>query len=391
MLIELYGGSNMRKKVLIIAGYYIPGVKAGGPIQSIKNLVDNLSDKIEFYIVAADRDLGDDHPFSKITTDKWIQNGNAKVIYTDPSSLTIGKFANIINSIDYDVMYLNSFFSFRFSILPIYLIKIKKIKHKPIVLAPRGQFSPGALKFKNIKKRLFIKIVKVFGLYRNITWHATANSEKKYIEEIFGFKRTIRIANNLTADYRDLEYNKSIEKRKGELKIVFISRIHPKKNLKKAIELLKNLEGKIEFNIYGPIEDEMYWNECEEAMEDLPKTVRVVYNGILEHDRILDAFKNNHVFLFPTLGENFGHVISEALIGGCPVIISDQTPWRNLKKQSAGWDISLSNLYEFEKAIQYCVDLDQAMYNLLSKSAFEYGISMSNNEIDIQRSYNLFI
>jgi len=35
---------NKKKKiVLIFVGTYIPGYKAGGPIQSIKNLVEHLS------------------------------------------------------------------------------------------------------------------------------------------------------------------------------------------------------------------------------------------------------------------------------------------------------------------------------------------------------------
>jgi glycosyltransferase involved in cell wall biosynthesis len=374
-----------------MAGYYLPSIKGGGPIQSIKNMVDNLSDKIDFYVVAADRDLGDDRPFPNIKTEEWLNVGNAKVFYVNPSQLTWKKTTEIISSINYDVMYLNSFFSYKFSIVPIILNKCGKLSSKPIVLAPRGQFSQGALSLKSKKKYLYIRTAKIINLYKDIIWHATAEIEKKDIEYIFGMRECIRVANNLTASYNELIYEKKIDKLAGELKIAFISRIHPKKNLKKALEFLKNVNGKIEFNIYGPLEDKVYWTECEKVIDNLSESISVSYKGIANHDSVIDIFKSHHVFLFPTLGENFGHVISEGLIGGCPVIISDQTPWRDLERVKAGWDIKLNEESKFQEILQLCTDLSQSQYNLMSKAAFEYGKLKSNIKEDISKTYDLFI
>lgn len=380
----------MKKKVLIMAGYYIPSVKGGGPIQSVKNLVDNLSDKIDFYIVAADRDLGDNKPFENIKVDEWVEVGKAKVFYTNISKLTWQKTINIINSVNYEVLYLNSFFDYKFSTIPILLRKINKIQKKALVIAPRGQFSPGALGLKSGKKYLFINITKKIGLYDGLTWHATAETEKKDIERIIGNKVNIIVASNLTANYKEFRFNKELNKNEGELKIIFISRVHPKKNLKKAIEFLKPIKGKVEFNIYGPIEDKGYWLECKRVIESLPSNIEVAYKGTVEHNEVIKLFKEHHVFLFPTLGENFGHIISEALIGGCPIIISDQTPWRKLEQAHVGWDIELSNECKFINAIQRCVNLDNDEYKALSKNAFEYGKQVSNCIDDIIHSYNLF-
>ena len=380
----------MKKKVLVIAGYYAPSIKGGGPIQSIKNLVDNLSDKLDFYILASDRDLGDEQPFHDVKTDKWVQVGSAKVFYTNTKELTLRRLTEIINSVDYDALYLNSFFSYKFSIAIVVLNKLKRLIAKPIILAPRGQFSQGALGLKSSKKKLYIQAAKALGLYKDIMWHATAETEKMDLEAIFGEKINIRVANNLTADYRGLKYDKDIEKYPGELKVVFISRIHPKKNLKKAIASLRDLHGKVEFNIYGPLEDKEYWTECEQVINSLQQNVVVEYRGLLDHDDIMGVFKEHHVFLFPTLGENFGHVISEALIGGCPAIISDQTPWRGLEEISVGWDIALSDEDRYIEALQYCINLDKRKYDSISKNAFEYGKNKSNKEEDIRKTYELF-
>lgn len=373
-----------------MTGCYIPGVKGGGPIQSIKNLVDNLSDRIEFYIVTSDRDVGDDTPFPNIKTDEWVQVGKAKVLYTDASKLTFNKTKNILNSVDYDVMYLNSFFSNKFSIIPVLLRKLNRISKKSIVLGPRGEFSKGALDLKNRKKNLYIKTTKKLGLYKEIYWHATAESEKKDIERVFGNSEKINVAGNLTANYDELKYDKDIEKNKGELKIVFISRVHPKKNLKKAIEFLYDINGEVEFNIYGPIEDNEYWLECEKVIKGLPENIKVSYKGSVKHEEIMNVFKAHHIFLFPTLGENYGHVISEALIGGCPVIISDQTPWREFEKYQVGWDIKLTNKEKFIELIQYCVNLEDSDYKIMSLKAFKYGKKKSNNSKDISSYLKMF-
>ena len=380
----------MKRKVLIFAGYYIPSVKGGGPIQSIKNIVDNLSDKFDFYIVAEDRDLGDSVQFENIEVDKWIKVGNAKVLYIDRSKLSWNKVAEIVNESECDVMYLNSFFDFKFSIIPMILRKLNKIKCEITVVAPRGQFSIGALGLKGFKKKVFINISKIFNFHKTIKWHATAIPEKKDIERVFGNDIDLTVANNLTADYRNLEFSKKLLKAEGEIKIIFLSRVHPKKNIKKAIEYLKSVKGNVEFNIYGPIEDKVYWSECESIINELPDSIRVSLKGTVEHEQILKIFNEHHVFLFPTLAENFGHVISESLVGGCPVIISDQTPWKKLENFNVGWDIELTDDSRFVETIQLCIDMDNESYQILSRNAFEYGKSVSNNIEDIRKIMDLF-
>jgi len=374
-----------------MTGYYIPSIKGGGPIRSIKNLVDRLSNKADFYIITYNRDLGDNEQFSNIETDEWVQVGNANVLYINTSKLTWLKMEKIINSLNFDMIYLNSFFSYKYSFMPVMLRRMKRIPKTPIVIAPRGEFSPGALKLKNEKKKIYIFFTKILGVYNDILWHGTTETEKYHIKQIFNTSKII-IANNLTEDYSMLNYKKKIEKKKGKLKIVFVSRIHPKKNLTKSIELLNKINGEIEFNIYGPIEDEGYWMRCKKMIQELPQNIKVVYRGILSHAQVREVFMEHHVFLFPTLGENYGHVISEALIGGCPVIVSDRTPWNNLEKKQVGWDIPLKNDDKFIEVLNYCLQLNQDEYEKIAKRAFSFGKERSlnpNDKIDTERLFNI--
>lgn len=380
----------MKKKVLIFAPFYTPSIKGGGPIVSTKNIVENLSDRIDFYILTSDRDLGDNNPFEDIRYNRWNKVGNAHVQYIDRDLITIRKLVKIMKSVKFSSFYLNSFFDYHFSILPILAKKLNKNIKGSIVLAPRGEFSPGALQLKSLKKRIYIGFFKLFCLNKNIEWHATGETEKEYIQNIFGEKSSVQVASNLTANYSKLSYSKDLKKEPGSAKFIFISRIHPKKNLLKALSFLGDVKGKVVFSIYGPVEDSDYWDSCQKVVKELPGNVQVEYEGILEHDDILKKINEYHFFLFPTLGENFGHVISEALIGGCPVIVSDQTPWIDLEMKEVGWDIPLKDSEKYIDIIQKCINMDSEEYGKMSKNAFEFGKEKSTNQNSIDSTYKLF-
>jgi glycosyltransferase involved in cell wall biosynthesis len=168
-------------------------------------------------------------------------------------------------------------------------------------------------------------------------------------------------------------------KRVGELRGVFISRISPEKNLLFALRMLQGLSGEVAFDIYGPVGIVEYWNKCKAAIAALPENIRVQYMGMIEHERVGEAFARHDLFLLPSLGENYSHVTCEALSAGCPVLISDRTPWRNLEEKGVGWDVPLEDEDRFRAVLQQCVDADGEWYAGLQARAAEYGIQASSD------------
>jgi glycosyltransferase involved in cell wall biosynthesis len=373
-----------------MAGYYLPSFKGGGPIQSIRNLVDNFGEKIDFYILAADRDLDDKKPFSNVVVDEWIRVEKALVYYTDTRILNWRKLKTIIKNIDFDIIYLNSFFAFKDSMIPIFLHKINSISTSRIILAPRGQFSKGALGLKSWKKKSFVAIAKFLKLYKNIDWHATTEIEKRDIESIFGYRTRVHVANNLTLNYEKYKFDKTLSKQQGEIKLVYIARIHPMKNLLQTLKILQKIEGKVKFSIYGPIEDKAYWDKCQNEISKLNENIEANYFGLIANDKVNEIYQEHHVAILMTLGENFGHSITEALIGGCPVIISDRTPWRNLVEFNVGYDIPLDNDGDIVSAISHYIEMDNLNYEVSSKKAFDYAKTKSNTDENINSYLKMF-
>jgi glycosyltransferase involved in cell wall biosynthesis len=77
-------------------------------------------------------------------------------------------------------------------------------------------------------------------------------------------------------------------------------------------------------------------------------------------------------FLLPTKGENFGYAILEAMAAGCPAIVSDRTPWRDLAQAGSGWALPLENRDAWHQVLQQCVDMGPEEHARLSTRAREY-------------------
>lgn len=372
-----------RPEIFIVLAWYLPGYKGGGPIRSIASMVAVLGREFCFRIVTSDRDLSDTSAYPGVEIDRWVRVGEANTMYLAPGWRGHMKMIALLRSVDLDsVLYLNSFFGRRYSMLAIFMNWLGLLQTKRLVVAPRGEFSPGALGIKSIRKRLYITIANKLGLYRQVVWHASTELEAADIRRCFPKVSDIGIANILQGTeqpderaYRsvlfiakDIGYishppnGKMKQKRPGQLRVVFVSRISPKKNLLTALTLLQGVSGDVSFDIYGPAEDVGYWNQCKKAIESLPANIRVEYRGMVEHAKVHEVFADHDLFLFPTLGENYGHVICEALIAGCPVLLSDQTPWRNLEEAGVGWDIPLGEIGRFRAAVQQCIDADEEWY-----------------------------
>jgi glycosyltransferase involved in cell wall biosynthesis len=86
----------------------------------------------------------------------------------------------------------------------------------------------------------------------------------------------------------------------------------------------------------------------------------------------VEALQKAHFLVLPTHGENFGHAIFEALAMGRPVIISDETPWKNLYDRQLGWDISLHQPGLFAEAIRLACMMGQEDYDQWSQRAFRF-------------------
>lgn len=352
--------------ILVFSGYYLPGYKGGGPIKTIKNLFDQVGEEIHFKLITNDRDLGDALPYDSVDCGNWNEVGKAQVFYIQPNSLGQKQIVKILREKNYDIIYLNSFFSLRFSFIPLLLAKAMGQR---VILGPRGEFSEGALSLKYQKKLIFITLYKFLGLHRGTIFQASSDYEAEDIRKALGSNVDIFIAEDIGAQ----EFVEALPIRNIDtLSIVFVSRISPMKNLLTALKILKKAQHFVTYDIYGPIEDEEYWAKCEAVIEMLPTNIQVKYKGELYPNEVLSTLSEYDAFFMPTKGENYGHVIAEALCAGLPILIADTTPWRNLQELGIGWDLPLDNLKAFSNAVDQLATMSADEHHQMRKKVLAW-------------------
>ncbi|MCW3082849.1 MAG: glycosyl transferase family protein [Bacteroidetes bacterium] len=377
------------KKVLIFIDWYLPGYKAGGPIQSVSNLVEHLKEEFEFSIITRDTDYMETTPYPGVKSNEWntLPNG-VKVYYISQDQLTRSNVRNLIRKSDFDSVYLNGIYSLYFTLIP--LMYLRKKHDKNVVIAARGMFSEGSMSIKKTKKQFFIRAVKVLKLFDNVMFHATTEAEKHEIRAICGDKMQIRTAANLPQKNSISAFSKR-EKEMGKLRMVNVARIAPEKNLLCALQVLKQVKEEVEFDFYGPVYDQEYWSECKLVLDELPQNVKANYKGSIDSGKVPKLLKNYHFMFMPTTGENFGHIILQSLSAGTPVIISDQTPWKHLPEKHTGWDLPLDKPSAFAEAIDSCASMAQADYDRMSKAAYQQALEYVNNPAIIEQNRHLFL
>jgi len=301
-------------KILIVTRHFKANEIGGGAQKSIELLVSELS---KIYHVEV---------LCKITNEQteWIH----KLEF---------KFLKRISS--YDIVYLNSFFS----PLSIFFLFLNSTK----VISPKGELFPGALKVKNLKKQMWIYFFNKF-FKGKLIFHATSTEEKNIIEKYIYPQRTIIAPDIVAINMAD---NKPVDN--IILKIVYISRIDPKKNLLFCVNILSKVKRQVVFNIYGNIGDKKYFEKCISSLKKLPPNINWKYYGQLNPSLVSSTFLQNDLFFFPTLGENFGYIILESLSSYCPVLLSKGlTIFDDLDKFKIGSNIDLAKHMDWVKFIE---------------------------------------
>lgn len=369
------------KKVLILMGRYLPGNRDGGPVRTIKNLTDTFGRELDFRIMCNDRDHGDTQGYPNIKVNSYNKVENASVYYVENGRFTFEKIYNEIKKVD--IVYCCGPYN-GYTIRTVFLKKMGLIK-QPVYVASMGSFSKGALSIKSRKKLIFLNLMKIFGCFDKITWSVTSHFEKQDVKRIFGNDTKCIVAEDLP---RVQLMRHTQIKEPNKLKVVFMSRISKIKNLEGAIDILSQIsEFSIFFDIYGYMEDMEYWNQCLKKLNKLPKKIQWRYCGECKSEDVLKVFSQYDILLFPTKGENFGHVISEALLAGCIPVISDKTPWIELNKFNCGKVIPLNDVKQFVNDIYQFIKMDNEEFQKYIDAAYCY-IQEKNRKSINDSGYN---
>lgn len=348
------------KKILIVYNGYLPGKNYGGPVASIYNFSEYLGKDYFIYIICSNHDLNSCVAYENIN-EGWNTVGDAKVLYLPNKDFQAGNIAEIAAGIKPDLFYASSIMSAKLNI-PL-INKFKKM-NIPTLFAPRGELADKAIQIKKWKKIPYLKVLRFSGFSNGVMFQATSEDERVCIEKRLKVSPDqIRLIPNLPPKQKIKTH---IDKEEGRVRIIFISRIVPNKNVLYAIKLVKQLESMVLFDIYGPIENKEYWEKCKKEMNFCKGNISIHYCGQLDVLQAREIYQKYDCLLMPTEFENYGQVIAESMLGDCPVVISEgTTPWDDVMDNKAGYTATIGHDEDFIKALKEISSMNQSEYERL--------------------------
>ena len=364
-----------RRQVLICSDWFVPAYRAGGPIRSVYHIAELLSSYLDVWVLTGSVDLGGvslDMPL-----DIWVKRTEGlHVQYVSPHRNMAKAFGAAMRELDPDTIHLNSVFSWKLTLLPLILNRLF-FKRKTI-LAPRGMLGKGALQGKSVKKNIFFTAARATRLFQGVKWHASTPLEAMEVAEIFP-RAEIYVAKNIPAQAEKGHFERTFE----AIKLLYVGRISRKKNLDFVIDVLTalNFNTRVHLRIVGPKEDRDYAENIMKAAQ-VDSQLEVTMEGSLNHEKVAEAFQESHFMVLPTLHENYGHAIVESWAHGCPVILSTNTPWRELHSKGIGWDLPLEKS-AWRSVFQEISNMNQSDWNRLSaqcKRYFESSVYSAEDE-----------
>lgn len=346
-------------------------------------MIQQMKTGYEFKIFCSNTDL-DEQPLKGVVPDKWIQyTDNTQVWYASAKTRSIATVKKEIAHSDAEVLFINGIYSWTFNLAPLLFVHVPKI-----IVSTLGMLHPGALSQKPLKKKLYLFALKILGVSRKCSFHAATEEEKKYILQIFPESKVYVIPNFPVV----FGVQPLIPKTKSRLELTSVALISPMKNHLLVVQALETCSENILYNIWGPVKEESYWQQCVEFISKLPPNIKVQYHGEAHPSQVESILSRCHVFILPSKSENFCHAIYEALSCGRPVITSHNTPWNDLLKYHAGMNVGISDELEIKKAIQLFASMDQqelATWSAGAKKYIEEALSIEEVKIKYEEMFTI--
>lgn len=298
-------------------------VNAGGPALSMSLTLKGLENSGINTVALTEQ----------ITSGKLITS-DLNICFTNPSKFgTFAYIDNIKNCLkkeNVDIYHIHGTWMYH----GLAVSKYAKKTGKPYLVSPRGMLYPQALAHHALLKKIMMRLYQGRIFADAACIQATCKEEMEHYRAL-GFKNPVAVLPN------PIDISGIIDREipnKPIFKIGYLGRLHPRKRVERLIyafsELKKELVNCRLVIIGGG--DEQYQHFLESEVKRLGLT-NVEFTGFLSGQEKDDAIINLSLLVVPSDFENFGNIVTEALVRGVPVVASKGMPWQELEKYHCGW------------------------------------------------------
>jgi glycosyltransferase involved in cell wall biosynthesis len=327
-------------RILHITPTYIPAHRYGGPIYSVHALCRSLAaagHDVHVLTTSVDGPHDSDVPY-----DQPVELDNVQIHYCRSKLLRrlywspqlYAQCGEMISG--FDAVHLHSVFLF-----PTWAgARAAGRARVPYVLSPRGMLVSDLIKRRSFAaKRIWIRLIERGNLAQAARIHLTSKEEYRALVDLgLCLGPTVIIPNGVDAPIQFSPDALSVDVRrlvKQGFDILSFGRISWKKGLDSLIKAAAEVRG-VRVLIAGHDEEGLATNLRKLAVEcGVGDRVLFLPRQINGPDKEA-LFASARVFALPSLSENFGNVIAEAMIRGLPVVVSDRVGAAEFVEASGG-------------------------------------------------------
>ena len=264
---------------------------------------------------------------------EWLK----EVVYDYKTPLRLSRnFRKALADSDYDLYHANTLWTDAIHSTCVHARKVGK----PYVLSPHGMLYPTALAVSHWKKAVMLKLWFDEDISKATCLHATCRKEAEHCRT-YGYEGPIAVIPNAVVFPEGVEAKKlQYTDERGRRQIGFLGRLHPIKKVENVLYAIANLDKKqrerLSFQVMGK-HDQTYESWLKEEVHRLGIDDSVEFVGFVSGREKYERLSRLAALLVPSVQENFGMIVPEALICGTPVYASLGTPWEELNEYDAGW------------------------------------------------------
>ena len=229
-------------------------------------------------------------------------------------------------------------------------------RNKPLVYHPQGFFDPWILRRSIIKKKIAHLLFEDANIKYVMWWRAVSSKEAVQIRAVIGHSARIHIIPN-GIDVHEIDAANAINlgnqseesmhwrKQRRPKRLLFLSRIHPKKGLDLLISAWSRLTREFpdwELLIVGPNEGG-YQSKVEKMIADSGCSETCWLHPPVSGGEKYLVMRSSDLFVLPSYSEGFPMAVLEAAANCIPVVHTDECNFSELTACSGAWECTVDS------------------------------------------------
>lgn len=350
-----------KKRVLIVYRSYFPSLSHLGPATAIRNLAAGMADDYHFHILTLNHEFTTGAALFDDAVHQAMHE-RAIVEYV-PRGLRGWRILLKRLRDGFEIVDIQCAFDPLLAIPALAMCRLGLAKHSRVFHTPHGIFMDVIMAASAAKKRLYCRVADLLGIYKSVTHLAGSPCEEADIRRRHMVAQRVQMVSQFVAPTPPAFAARM--KTSHSLRIAMVGRITEQKNVLFAIAVMRRLTVPSSLDLFGDIGDDAYAHACRHAVAAGTGQCTVTFKGAVEKASLFAQLPDYDVLLHPTLGENFGHAIVEALSLGVPVLISDKSPWTDVADSHAGWALPLMDAAAFAARLEaiYAMGADWSAFS----------------------------